>query len=623
MSRLGPAASAELQPPLGDEDAVGTPLASVGGSPTAAVPVASEVSAAFAGIFPANVSYRQTIDERTRGAVEADDPLNWLWAAIGAMQEMSIPLILGIVVALVYANVAPESYKYWLMEGVPWDETADCHDCGGPSTGGHHGGPGHATTKQFVLSDCPVFGHALSLHFVANDIIMVLFFGLASKEITEAMLPGGSLNPLRKAANPLAATLGGAICPVAMGPADFMLLKVLKGLGGFPESELTELSRGWGIVTATDISLAWLTARLVFSGGHPAIDYLLLLAVADDAIGLVIIAVFYPDPNHPSEPIWLLLTGAGVFIAFLLRRWHFRIKRERHQSWVPYVFLAGSLSWAGLMKAHLHPALALVPIVPFMPGPPAEQLESLNKEGVAELDSAVRARIISDLSEANRTVSQDSVTDALQAHHVAGRGREIAAGLHAGIVGHRVDPALRVQEFDDEGEQHAHASTLDDFEHSVKVYVDFGMFLFAVTNAGVPIEGLGGMSVLVLLSLALGKFTGIFLFGKLAAKVGFPMPLGVGNRHLLMVALIGGIGLTVALFVADVAFEGKLQSDAKLGAVLSGLLAPIAVAIGRCARLSGQQDIELTAAEQVQETLAQCHAEGDDSEDSSSSDDGA
>ncbi len=75
------------------------------------------------------------------------------------------------------------------------------------------------------------------------------------------------------------------------------------------------LSRGWGIPTATDIALAWLVARAVFGKGHPAINFLLLLAVADDAIGLGIIAVFYGDPSNPARPEWLGLVAAGMAIA--------------------------------------------------------------------------------------------------------------------------------------------------------------------------------------------------------------------------------------------------------------------------------------------------------------------
>jgi NhaA family Na+:H+ antiporter len=121
-----------------------------------------------------------------------------------------------------------------------------------------------------------------------------------------------------------------------------------------------ELRNGWGIPTATDIALAWLAARTVFGAVHPAVSYLLLLAVADDAIGLAIIAIFYPNPTLPVEPAWLLLTGAGMALAYLLRRFKLR-------SYWPYLMVGGVMSWTGLHLAHLHPALALVFIIPFLP----------------------------------------------------------------------------------------------------------------------------------------------------------------------------------------------------------------------------------------------------------------
>mmetsp|Transcript_35007 Transcript_35007/g.96836 ORF Transcript_35007/g.96836 Transcript_35007/m.96836 type:complete len:402 (+) Transcript_35007:257-1462(+) len=395
------------------------------------------------------------------------------------------------------------------------------------------------------------------------------------------------------------------------------------------EIPMGTLLSGWGVVTATDIPLAWVTARLVFGTGHPAVDYLLLLAVADDALGLVIIAVFYPDPDHPTEPIWLLLVAAGIFVAFLLRRWHFRIKRVKHQSWVPYVLLGGSLSWIGLSKAHLHAALALVPIVPFMPGPEARQLELFNDAVENEISGIVEqemAQIAQDEAEAGiceitRAHSRNSVTTVLSQQHQysRGRGHEIEAGLYAGIVGHRVEPTLHVTEYDTEGRLHTHASTLDDFEHTMKIYVDFGMFLFALCNAGVKIEGIGGMTWLVVLSLAIGKFSGIVIFGCIARRLGFPTPLGVRNRHLCMVGLIGGIGLTVALFIADAAFvDAKLTDDAKLGSLFSGLLAFIAVVIGRMANLNRSNDVVDTAIQQVKEAVAE--ADGEDCEGETDSD---
>jgi NhaA family Na+:H+ antiporter len=238
------------------------------------------------------------------------------------LQEFSIPMISGILVALVWSNLSPESY--------------------------HH------------FNHYPLLG-PLSFHFLTNDIFMVLFFGIAAAEITQSCLPGGDLHPLRKAINPLMATLGGVAGPV-------LVYLGLNASIGDPS-----LSRGWGIPTATDIALAWLVAKIVFGGSHPAISFLLLLAIADDAIGLGIIAIFYPDPSQPTQPAWLLLTFFAMLIAYSLRR--FRV-----QSYWPYLLAGGILSWIGLFKAHLHPALALVFIVPFLPHPDRETLHIFEQD---------------------------------------------------------------------------------------------------------------------------------------------------------------------------------------------------------------------------------------------------
>jgi NhaA family Na+:H+ antiporter len=225
------------------------------------------------------------------------------------LREFSIPLICGVLAAMVWANLAPAGYR------------------------------------QFV--DTPVFG-GLSFHFISNDIFMVFFFGIAAVEITQSCVTGGDLNPFSRAVNPLMATIGGVLGPV-------LLYWGVNTVFGSPE-----FSRGWGIPTATDIALAWLAARIVFGPAHPAVSYLLLLAVADDAIGMVIIALFYTDPSYPVSPSWLLLTVAGMGAAFIIRRLNVR-------NYWAYILVGGILSWIGLYRSHLHPALALVFIVPLIP----------------------------------------------------------------------------------------------------------------------------------------------------------------------------------------------------------------------------------------------------------------
>ena len=103
---------------------------------------------------------------------------------INILQEFSIPLIAGVAVAMLAANLAPE----WYEHAIHW--------------------------KPF--GDATIFGHEVTLHFLVNDIFMVFFFGIAAKEITESCLPGGALNPPQKAVNPLLATLGGVLGPVGV-----------------------------------------------------------------------------------------------------------------------------------------------------------------------------------------------------------------------------------------------------------------------------------------------------------------------------------------------------------------------------------------------------------------------
>lgn len=372
---------------------------------------------------------------------------------INLLREFSVPLIAGVVVAVLWANLDPAGYAYF------------DHN--------HFFGP-------------------FSFHFVTNELFMVFFFGIAAVEITQSCLPGGDLNPPRKAINPLLATLGGVLGPVAV----YFLLNWLFGAPTF--------TNGWGIPTATDIALAWLAARLVFGDGHPAISFLLLLAIADDAIGLAIIAIFYPDPSVPAEPLWLLLTVAGMGVAWILRN-------AKVKSYWPYLLLAGVPSWFGLHEAHLHPALALVFIVPFFP--------------------------------------------------------------------HRYRESRHLFE-----EDPSDRSTLSRFEHDWKIIVDFGLFMFGLANAGVAFSGVGTATWLVFLSLLTGKTIGIFSFGFLGKKLGFPLPDGMKKRDLMMAGVIAGIGFTVALFVAGEAFtDPGIQGAAKMGAMFSIAAFPVAIVLARFA----------------------------------------
>ena len=406
------------------------------------------------------------------------------------VQEFSLPLILGVVLGLVAANVN----QHW------YEVLVDFHPLGD-----------HAY----------VFGHPLTIHFIINGMFMCLFFGIAAKEITESTLPGGVLNPLRRAINPLAGTLGGVFGPVGMY---FALTWVFYG----GTDDFGAVANGWAIPTATDIALAWLVARVVFGPMHPAVNFLLLLAVADDAIGLVIIAVFYPDPHHPVEPIWLLFVVGGMAASYALRR--FRVRW-----WPVYILVGGALSWVGLAKAGVEPALALVPIVPFMPA-------VIHHAGAHEEEQE-------------------------HAHAV-----ETAPHPHSTDATHHASAA-----------EHGGHGVLEQFEHQLKPFVDYGLFLFAFANAGVAFTSIGWVTMMVLASLIVGKAIGVTLFSWAASLIGFPLPPGMGVRHLVVTGVVAGLGLTVALFVAGKAFPGDspFQEPGKMGAVFSIGAALVAYILGK------------------------------------------
>lgn len=185
------------------------------------------------------------------------------------------------------------------------------------------------------------------LHFWVNDVGMVFFFALAAKEVFEATLPGGPLASPRRALSPLAAAVGGMVVPAGI----YVALAMTRGPA--------ELVRGWAIPCATDIAFSAMVARVVFPSAHPAIPFLLLLAIADDALGLIILAIFYPSGALSFGALAALMASA-----LLLALW---LRRRGTRSFWPYLLGPGTLSWAALYVGGFHPALALVPIVPFMP----------------------------------------------------------------------------------------------------------------------------------------------------------------------------------------------------------------------------------------------------------------
>jgi NhaA family Na+:H+ antiporter len=410
----------------------------------------------------------------------------------------SILLIIGAVIALVWANVDAHSYHAFVEF-----EIAD------------HFFIGHAH-----VDDQGHVHRTLTLHYLFNDLLMAFFFAIAAKEVWEAIiLKGGSLRG-KKAATPLIATFGGMAGPIA----------VYLGIAALLGSETFDaVKNGWAVPTATDIAFSYLIGRIIFGAGHPAIRFLLLLAIADDAAGLIILAIFYPSSELAVE--WLGLSLAAALGVFFLANWLPRKLDAGNQlrqtsTWVrqklhfwPYL-IASALSWYGFMRAGIHPALGLLPIIPAIP-------------------------------HADR-----------------------AFGIFAAA------------------EEHLH-DLLNDIEHKLKVPVEVVLFFFGLLNAGVTFDTIGSPTWLVLAGLIIGKPVGILLMGALAAHVfKLGLPEGMRTVDLIVIGFISAIGFTVSLFIAAVAFDSSImlngssvQDAAKMGALLSFAAAGIAIISGKILRV--------------------------------------
>ena len=416
----------------------------------------------------------------------------------------SILLVAGAAIALLWANIDAHSYHY-IVEYPLWH-----NDLIGVDAAYWLKSHGYS----YGVSDLGGTTKVLSAHYLVNDVLMAFFFAIAAKEVWEAViLRNGSLRG-RKAATPLVATAGGMFGPIA----------VYLGLAAFLGSDVYDaVQRGWAIPTATDIAFSYLVGRMVFGAGHPAVRFLLLLAIADDAAGLIILAIFYPSGE--LVPAWLLLSlgaAVGVFVLFnwLPRKIDHGNQQRSASTWVrrnlgfwPYA-AAAALSWYGFQESGLHPALGLLPVVPAIP----------HADRAFGIFSAAE-RYLTDL--------------------------------------------------------------LNHCEHLLKHPVEIILFFFGLMNAGVEFSAIGAPTWLVLAGLVVGKPAGVLLFGWIAAhplKLG--LPSGMRTSDLFIIGCVAAIGFTVSLFIATVAFPGgPVQDAAKMGALLSFFAAGLSIAAGRLLRV--------------------------------------
>ena len=321
--------------------------------------------------------------------------------------------------------------------------------------------------------------------FPINEIGMALFLALVAQEVFEAFMPGGALHTWRRWTLPLAGAIGGAIGSAAVYLAYVQL------------SYETVLADAWPAAIAIDVAAAYFVIKLIWRR-TAALPFVLLLALATDLIGLSVVAL-----RHPSlyaQPAGLSLVLAAIAGAALMRRLQVR-------SFWPYIVFCGPISWAGLYLCGLHAALALLPIVPFLPHEP--------------------------------------------------RGTNPFA-----------------EQPDDD--------TVHHFEHEWNEVVQVVLFLFGLANAGVILRGYDTGTWAVLAAALIGRPAGILIAVGLAVAAGLHLPRKVGWRELAVVALATSSGFTFALlFATGGVAPGPMLAQIKLGALLSVVAAPLAIALAK------------------------------------------
>jgi NhaA family Na+:H+ antiporter len=362
---------------------------------------------------------------------------------------------------------------------------------------------------------------SLTLHQWINDGLMAVFFLLVGLEIKRELIVG-ELASVRKAALPIACAIGGMIVP-----AGIYLLCNMSGFG----------VRGWGIPVATDIAFA-LGALALIAPDAPfgARVFLAALAIVDDMGAVLVIAIFY------SQTIaWSALAGAVVMLAVLIG---FNAMGVRHL-W-PYM-LAGIVLWYFVHESGVHATVAGVAL--------AFTIPTHTRINAVEFSRQAR----SFLDQFDRTESGDLLV-------LTSKGQQEAlfALEHASKGG--TAPSLRLEH------------TLHNFSALVV------MPLFGFANAGVSIGGPlehAEVTAGALLGLVIGKPLGIAAAAFCAVKSGISqLPRGVVWGSLLGYACLAGIGFTMSLFIAMLAFDetGPVNA-AKTGILAGSLLAGIAGAI--------------------------------------------
>jgi NhaA family Na+:H+ antiporter len=354
----------------------------------------------------------------------------------------------------------------------------------------------------------------LTHHHWINDGLMALFFLLVGLELKREML-AGELASLKDAALPIFAAIGGMVVPA--------LIYVALNHG-------TAAGRGWGIPMATDIAFAiGILVLLASRVPRALVVFLMALAIVDDLGAVLVIALFYTASLNP-----IALAGAVVILVLLIL-----LNRGGVRSGLPY-WILGVVLWYFMLRSGIHSTVAGVLLAFTIPVRPACTPEQFHAR-------------VSDMLSAFRRHAEDPTTpsDPFTSHDMAA----IAANL--------------------EHDARAVQSPLQRTEHELTGWVTFLILpLFAFANAGLDFRGADLTRIMrdpitlgIALGLVAGKFTGIAAFSWVAIKAGLArLPHEVQWRHLFGAAWLGGIGFTMSLFIAELAFDDPQHlNSAKLG----------------------------------------------------------
>jgi Na+:H+ antiporter, NhaA family len=367
-----------------------------------------------------------------------------------------------------------------------------------------------------------IWGIDMSLHHWVNDGLMALFFFVVGMELKREILVG-ELADLRQAALPIIAAIGGMVVPALIY---------------FAFNPEGDAARGWGIPMATDIAFAVGALVLLASRVPKAlITFLVALAIADDLGAVLVIAIFYTQQLALE---WLGLAALVVLSLFAL---NFAGVRRI----LPY-FIFAVVLWYALLQSGVHATLAGV-LGAFTVPARSKYDPSLFGERMSEL----RRRFDNNLLKGKNIMTNEKL------YNVSQSMRESARGVQTPL------------------------QQLEDIWHLPVAFLVIPVF--AIFNAGIPLQ-FGALTETlthpvmlgVALGLLLGKFIGITGACWLALRLGIgQLPSGTRFSQIAAVSVLGGIGFTMSIFIAELAFAAQPEYllMAKTGVLLASLLAGV------------------------------------------------